>query len=582
MKPPKSPLLAKFLPYYKPHRKLFAVDMACATLVAVIDLIYPFYSRAFVNDYIPNGRWEAMIITALAFLALYGVRMVGNYYMSYKGHVMGTRIEKDMRSDLFRHIQTLPFLYFDETRTGQLMSRLVGDLQEVGELSHHGPEDSFISLILIAGSIWILAFIQPWLTLILTGIILLLVIFVWTSRTRTTRAFHAIRARHAEINARIESSISGIRLSKSFTNEQYDNDRFEENNTALLNAWREGHRLLGVVNAGSTFLIDILGVVAIGLGSLFTFWGFMTVGDLVAFLLYMAIFLIPVRRLTQFAQQYMEGIAGFARFVELMSLPSSMMDTPGAKELPRPRGAIEFRNVGFRYNETLPWILRDFNLKLQPGEVVALVGASGVGKTTLVHLIPRFYDVSEGEILINGTDIRHVTLQSLRRSVGIVQQDVFLFYGTIEENILYGRPGATEAEMMDAAKKAGIYDFIMSLPQRFASVVGERGIKLSGGQKQRVAIARIFLKDPPILILDEATSSLDSITELAVHEALLKLAEGRTTIIVAHRLSTVKQAKEILVLSDNHVVERGTHQSLLDQRGLYHELYHAQFSQYRE
>ncbi len=578
----KTPLLSKFLPYYKPHLKLFAFDIACAAAVAVIDLIYPFYSRAFVNDYIPNGRWEAMIITAMAFLGLYGLRMVCNYFMSFKGHVMGTRIEKDMRSDLFRHIQTLPFLYFDETRTGQVMSRLMGDLQEVGELSHHGPEDLFISMMLMVGSMGILAFLNPLLTLVLLGIVIVLVIFVWTARTKTTAAFHAIRVRHAEINARIESCISGIRLSKSFTNEQYDNDRFEENNSALLNAWRNGHRLLGVVNAGSTFLIDILGVVAIGLGSLFTFWGYMTLGDLVAFLLYMAIFLTPVRRLTQFAQQYMEGIAGFARFVELMSLPSSMMDTPGAKELPRASGDIEFRDVGFRYNENLPWILRDFTLKLRPGEIVALVGASGVGKTTLVHLIPRFYDVSAGAIFIDGTDIRNVTLQSLRRSVGIVQQDVFLFYGTIGENIRYGRPGASEEEMIDAAKKAGIYDFIMNLPQRFDSVVGERGIKLSGGQKQRVAIARIFLKNPPILILDEATSSLDSLTEMTVHEALLKLAEGRTTILVAHRLSTVRQAKEILVLSDNRVVERGTHQALLEHRGIYHELYHAQYSEFRE
>ncbi len=576
----KSPLLAKFLPYYKPHKKLFAFDLTCAAAVAVIDLIYPYFSRAFVNDYIPNGRWQAMIFTALAFLGLYASRMVCNYYMSYKGHVMGTRIEKDMRTDLFRHIQTLPFLYFDETRTGQVMSRLMGDLAEVGELAHHGPEDLFISALLMGGSMSILAFINPWLTLILSGVVILLVIFVWTARTKTTAAFHAIRVRHADINARIESCISGIRLSKSFTNERYDYERFEDNNTAYLNAWREGHRLLGVVNAGSTFLIDILGVIAIGCGSLFTFWQFMTVGDLVAFLLYMAIFLTPVRRLTQFAQQYMEGIAGFARFVELMSLPSAMMDTPGAKELPRLQGEIEFRNVSFRYNETLPWILRDFNLSLRPGELIALIGASGVGKTTLVHLIPRFYDVTEGEILIDGTDVRRVTLQSLRRSVGIVQQDVFLFYGTIGENILYGRPGATEAEMQDAAKKAGIYEFIMNLPQRFDSVVGERGIKLSGGQKQRVAIARIFLKDPPILILDEATSSLDSITELAVHEALLKLAEGRTTIIVAHRLSSIKQAKEILVLSDNRVVERGTHEFLMEQRGLYSELFQAQFSEY--
>ncbi|HMF32479.1 MAG TPA: ABC transporter ATP-binding protein, partial [Candidatus Lokiarchaeia archaeon] len=341
-----------------------------------------------------------------------------------------------------------------------------------------------------------------------------------------------------------------------------------------------GHQALGVVNAGSTFLIDILGVVAIGLGGILTYLQYLTLGDLVAFLLYMAIFVTPVRRLMQFAQQYMEGIAGFTRFCELMNLPSSMTDSPDAKDLDRPQGRIEFRNVSFRYNECNPWILRDFNLTLNPGETIALIGPTGVGKTTIVHLIPRFYDVVTGEIFIDGENIKNFTLQSLRKSIGLVQQDVFMFYGTIKENILYGRPGATDEEVVAAAKHADIYDFIMNLPDKFDSIVGERGVKLSGGEKQRISIARVFLKDPPILILDEATSNLDNITELEVHRSLLKLAEGRTTIIIAHRLSTIKRAKEILVLTDHTIAERGTHEELMDHQGLYYELYQAQFEDY--
>ena len=401
-------------------------------------------------------------------------------------------------------------------------------------MAHHGPEDLFISALLMIGSVTILMFVYPPLTLILFGIIVIMVIFVLTQRRATTLAFQAIKVRHAEINARIESCISGVRLSKSFTNEQYDNDRFEENNEAYTKAWNHGYFEQGVINAGTTFLLDILSVVALGLGGIMTYYGLMNIGDLVAFLLYMAIFTTPIRRLTQFMQQYLEGIAGFSRFVEIMNVQSTMLDSGDAKDLGRPKGKIEFRDVSFRYTEDTPWVLIHFNLTLNPGEIVALIGQTGVGKSTIVHLIPRFYDLMEGTILIDDEDITHFTLQSLRKNIGIVQQDVFLFYGSIKENILYGRTDATEEEVIQAAKDADIYDFIMSLPDKFDSIVGERGVKLSGGQKQRISIARIFLKDPPILLLDEATSSLDNITELAVHQSLLKLAEGRTTIIVAH------------------------------------------------
>ncbi|HME53133.1 MAG TPA: ABC transporter ATP-binding protein [Candidatus Lokiarchaeia archaeon] len=577
-----SPILEKLLPYYKPHLKLLASDLFCAGVVAGTDLVYPFFPKLYINDYIPNGDLQMMIIMALVFLGLCVIRMGCNYFMGYQGHVMGSRIEKDMRSDLFKHIQTLPFLFFDENRTGQIMARLMGDLAEVGELTHHCPEDLSISALMLGGSLWIMFGINSWLTFLLAGIAALLVISVLSLRKMTTDAFSGIKVKHSEINARIESCISGVRLSKSYANEEYDLERFEVNNLAYLNAWRRGHRSLGVLNAITTFLIDALTVVAIGVGGIITYFNFMNLGDLVAFLLYAAIFVSLARRLNQFANQFLEGIAGFGRFVELMNVPSTMIDSPGARDLDRPSGKIEFHDVSFKYNEHTPWILKDFNLVLEPGEIIGLIGPTGVGKTTIVHLIPRFYDVTCGEILIDGENIKDFSLQSLRRNIGIVQQDVFMFYGTIKENIVYGRPGATDEEIVEAAKKAGIYEYIMSLPDKFDAIVGERGVKLSGGQKQRISIARVFLKDPPILLLDEATSSLDTLTELQVHQSLLKLAEGRTTIIVAHRLSTIKSAKEILVLADQVIVERGTHQELMDNHGLYSQLYQAQFDEFCE
>jgi len=573
-------MIKRFASYYKPHLKLFILDMLCAIIVAVLDLIFPMFSRMFINDFIPNGKIRLIINFTIVIIAMYIIRMICYFIMQYWGHMMGSRIEYDMRTDLFKHIQTLPFKYFDDNKTGQIMSRLVGDLREIAETAHHGPEDVFIASIMLAGSFIILLRINVTLTLIVFLLVVLLVLFTIRKRKAMAMAFRNVRKKHADINAQLENSISGIRLSKSFANEEYEMDKFQFNNILYRKSWKSAYKAMGIFSAGTHFLADMLNVVVISLGGIFKYYQLITMGDLVAYLLYMSFMIRPIRRLIQFTQQFQSGIAGFERFIELMDVEPDIVDSKDAVELNDLDGEIKFVNTYFRYSDNDEWVLEDFDLKVDAGKTVALVGPSGVGKTTISNLIPRFYETVKGEIQIDNINIKDIKLYSLRKNIGFVQQDVFIFWGTVRENILYGNPEATDEEVIEAAKKANIHDFIINLKEGYDTIVGERGVKLSGGQKQRIAIARVFLKNPPILILDEATSSLDNATELAIQKSIEDLAKDRTTIIIAHRLSTIKNADEIIVLTDDGIKERGTHDKLIEINGIYSELYKAQFKGY--
>ncbi|WP_432663476.1 ABC transporter ATP-binding protein [Wukongibacter baidiensis] len=573
-------MIKKFASYYKPHLKLFYLDMFCAITVAALDLVFPIFSRMFIDDFIPNGKIRSIVNFTILIIAMYIVRLFCQFIMQYWGHMMGTRIEYDMRRDLFKHIQTLPFKYFDDNKTGQIMSRLVGDLREIAETAHHGPEDIFIASIMIIGSFIILVRINVTLTLIVFLFVILLMLFTINKRKTMAKAFRNVRKKHADINSQLESSISGIRLSKSFANEEYEMDKFDVNNVAYKESWRHAYKAMGIFSSGTHFLADMLNVVVISVGGILSYHGMITMGDLVAYLLYMAFMIRPIRRLIQFTQQFQSGIVGFERFLEIMSIKPDIVDSNDAIDLNSPKGEIKFVETYFKYSDKDEWVLEDFDLKVDSGRTVALVGPSGVGKTTISNLIPRFYETVKGEIKIDDINIKDIKLYSLRKNIGFVQQDVFIFWGTIRENILYGKPDATDEEIIEAAKKANIHDFIVSLKNGYDTIVGERGVKLSGGQKQRIAISRVFLKNPPILILDEATSALDNATELAIQNSIEELAKDRTTIIIAHRLSTIKNADEIIVLTDEGIEERGDHDRLIEQGGIYSELYKAQFKGY--
>lgn len=573
----------KFISYYRPHKKLFIIDMLCAFGVAALDLVFPMISNKFFNDFIPEGEITLLLKFSAVLLILYLIRSIANYIMAYWGHMVGIKMEFDMRIDLFKHFQTMPFSFYDDRKTGQLMSRLVGDLREVSELAHHGPEDLFISTVMITISFIYLMFLNWALTLILFSFVILQLWFSLTKRWKMREAFRGTRKEHASINAKIENSISGIRVCKSFANEEFEIDKFQVENLKYRRSYKNAYKIMAEFSAGNNFMMEILSLVAITVGAIFLYYDIpnsnFSLADLMTFLLFTAIFIRPIRRLLQFTQQYQMGAAGFERFYELMELKPDIADKENAIEMDKPKGKVEFKNISFGYNEHLGHVLENFNLSIDAGKTVALVGPSGVGKTTISHLIPRFYDIADGkgEILIDGVNIKNIKLDSIRKNIGFVQQDVFIFFGTIEDNIIYGKPEATEEEVIFAAKQANIHEFIMSLPEGYESYVGERGVKLSGGQKQRLALARIFLKNPPMLILDEATSSLDNATELQIQDSIEKIAKNRTTLIVAHRLSTIMNADEILVLEKGKIVERGSHKALLNSKGLYAELHRAQF-----
>lgn len=570
-------MFKKFISYYRNHLGLFILDMIAALLMAGIDLVYPYFTGIFMDDYIPNGKIQSMVIVSLTLLILFIIRLICSHIVNYWGHIMGCKMEFDMRQDLFKKFQSLNFSYYDENKTGVIMSRLVGDLRDITELAHHGPEDIFISLIMIIGSFIILFNINAVFTLSIFPIIILIIIFSMWRRNAMMQGFRATRKTQGEINAQIESGIGGIRLTKSFANEDYEYNKFTENNLNYANSWKNALFQMSIFSSGNTFLIDILNLILLIIGGILVYNNTLTFGDFTAFLLYINFLIKPIQRLINFMQQFQTGWAGFERFYEIIQLEPKIKSKENAIYLNNPKGNIIFNHVNFKYEANEEHVLTDFNINIESGKKIALVGESGVGKSTISLLIPRFYDVTSGEILIDDINIKDYELSSLRKNIGHVQQEVYIFYGNIRDNILYGNPQATEEEIIIAAKKARIHDFIMSLENGYDTIVGERGVKLSGGQKQRIAIARVFLKNPAILILDEATSALDNITEMLIQEALEDLTKGRTSIIIAHRLSTIKEADEILVLSKNGISERGTHEELLNKQGYYAELYNTQF-----
>nr|WP_052299738.1 ABC transporter ATP-binding protein [Treponema primitia] len=571
----KSPLRI-FASYYRPHWKLFVADMFAATLIAAVDLAFPMMTKYTIERFLPNGMYQFFFIMIAAMGIMYLLRMAFTYFITYWGHTVGVYLEADMRRDLFSHLQQLPFSFYDNHRTGQIMSRVTTDLFDVTELSHHGPEDLFISLITLIGSV-ILVFTIRWeMALVLLIIVPFMLFHILRSRSLMLKTARKVKERTAEINAALESSISGVRIAKAFTNESYETDKFHGGNENYKTARKAYYRSMAYFQSRLEFILHMLNVVVIAVGGFLIMKNRMTLAELITCNLFVAAFLQPIRRLQNFVELFTTGMAGFGRFVEIMRLKSDIVDKKDAVALDKVRGDIRFRDVSFSYNNDVT-VLEHINLEVPAGNTVALVGPSGGGKTTLCHLLPRFYEIREGSITVDGKDIRDVTLESLRRNIGIVQQDVFLFAGTIRDNIKYGRIDTSDEEMIEAAKRAEIHDDIMKLPEAYDSLVGERGVKLSGGQKQRVSIARIFLKNPPILILDEATSALDTATEVKIQRALEELSRGRTTMVIAHRLSTIRGADSIVVISDDGIQQQGTHETLLEKGGLYAELYAAQF-----
>ncbi len=572
----RSSTLKVFLSYYKPHIGLFLLDMACALCIALIDLAFPYISKLSMETFLPQGLYKVFFAVMAVLLAAYILKAVFNYIVTYWGHMLGVRIEADIRRDLFRHMQELSFRFYDKNRTGHLMSRVTGDLFEITELAHHGPEDLFISLVTLVGA-FIVMLTMCWpLALAIFAVVPVFVVFTVIQRGRMSRASAEVKRKMAGINGDLESSISGMRTAKAFANEGKEIDKFERSNDLFRTSKTDYYKAMAVYHSGLEFTFSVMYVLVIAFGGYLIMRGELTVVEMLTFSLYISTFLTPLRKLSAFVEQFTQGMAGFHRFLELMRVDPDIEDVPNAVELGTVKGDIDVENVSFRYETDGETVLDHVTLRVKAGETVALVGPSGGGKSTLCQLIPRFYDVSEGRILVDGQDVRTVTQKSLRENIGIVQQDVFLFAGTIMDNIRYGKPDATDEEIVWAAEQAEIYDDIQAMPDGFDTYVGERGVMLSGGQKQRISIARIFLKNPPVLILDEATSALDSVTEAHIQRAFDVLAQGRTSLIIAHRLSTIRNADRILVVDDNHIVEEGTHDALLAKGGAYAALYNAQ------
>lgn len=564
-------MLKRFIRYYKPYKKLFILDLLAAFLVSACDLFYPMITRNIINDVIPNKQIKLLFVFAIVLILIFLIKAGLNYFMQYWGHVVGVRMQADMRRDLFDKLQDMPNKYFDNNKTGVIMSRIINDLLDISELAHHGPEDLFISLVMLVGSFIILCTINVPLTIITFAIIPFLLFYTIHKRNKMKKAFKETRVKTGEVNATIENSISGVRVTKSFGNKAYEMEKFDKSNGIFKKAREHAYKAMAEYFSGMFFLVDILELIVLIAAGYFTYLGKINVGDFAAYLLYIKMFLQPIRKLINFNEMFQNGMSGFERYEEIMN-EENEKEIPNAKDLKDVKGKITIKDVTFRYDNKES-ILENFNLDIEAGKMVALVGPSGGGKTTICNLIPRFYDYESGQIFIDDVDISTVTLKSLRENIGIVQQDVFLFTGTIKENIMYGNPNATDEEVIEAAKNACLHDFIMGLEDGYDTFIGERGVKLSGGQKQRISIARVFLKNPAILILDEATSALDNVTEYEIQKALEELSKDRTTLVVAHRLSTVKNSDEIVVLTDKGIEERGTHEELIKLGGVYSNLH---------
>ena len=569
-------LLKKFVKYYKPHKVTFAIDMICSFFFSVVGLLYPMITEKILDEYIPNGMIKEILILSSVLLAVYFVRAGLNYYINYYGHEMGVKMQATMRSDLFRHLEKLPYSFYDNTETGQLMSRMTNDLFNVSELAHHGPENLFITSFMTLSAFVYLCTISWKLALIIFAFLPVLIVIAVFSRKNMTRAFQKSREEIGNINSCLENSIAGIRVTKAYVNAEHEQNRFENNNLAFVKARTKAYKAMGIFHSSMTLVTSIYNVIVLIAGGLFCIYDSANFDyvDLVAFMLSINLFISPIQTLIGFFEQLQDGITGFKRFDDIMITPVEE-DAPDAIDIENFNGEISFENVTFGYDERT--VIDNISFTVPKGKTYAFVGASGGGKTTLCHLIPKFYNYESGDITIDGVSIKNITNRSLRQNIGIVQQDVFLFTGTFRDNILYGNPEASEEAVIEAAKKANIHDYIMSLEKGYDTEIGERGVKLSGGQKQRLSIARVFLKNPSILILDEATSALDNTTETLIQQALAELCVGRTTLVVAHRLSTVRKADQILVINKGKIEECGTHDQLVEKNGIYKNLYDSQY-----
>lgn len=564
-------MLKRFAAYFRPHRRLFFLDLACAFLVGLADEFMPLIVRNMINQYVPDRNWNMMVRWSFALLGIYLLKLLLNLIINYWGHIMGVRLQADMRRDLFQHIESLPVSFFDENKTGSIMSRITNDLQEISEMAHHGPENIFTSAVMLTVSAVMLGRINLKLTIIVYAFLPVAVLFVILIRKGQMAAFRQNRVEIGEINGETETSIAGIRVTKAYGGTEGEMEKFDRTNLRYVEARKRSYKYLALFNSGMTFFTDMMYVVVVIFGGRMFFAGSINSGDFVAYLLYISMFLTPIKKLVETYEQIADGISGYERFEEIMNIPSEKDDS-GAVEVGRLKGDISFEDVSFHYQTQEASgrkVISHMNLHIPAGHTVGLAGPSGGGKTTICNLIPRFYEIDSGTIRIDGIDIRHMTRASLRRNIGIVAQDVFLFNGTIRENIAYGNPDATDEEIIEAAKKAEIHEDIMAMPDGYDTNVGERGVHLSGGQRQRISIARVFLKNPQILILDEATSALDNATEMQIQKSLDELAKGRTVLVVAHRLSTIRKADEIIMVSSEGIKERGTSEELLAKHGLY-------------
>ncbi|MCC3356370.1 ABC transporter ATP-binding protein [Bacillus sp. REN16] len=570
-------MIQRFFTYYKPHRRLFIIDFSCAVIVALLELFFPLAVQKFIDDLLPTNNWSAIVWVSIGLLVLYVVSSGLQFIVGYWGHKLGINIETDMRQELFQHVQRQSFRFFDNTKTGHVMSRITNDLFDIGELAHHGPEDLFIAIMTFVGAFWIMLTINVKLALIAIIVVPFLIWLIAFSNVRMNRAWKAMYSNIADVNARVEDSVAGARVVQSFTNEEFEISRFKVDNRKFRRSKLGAYKVMGSTSAGIYLMTRLFVLIVLVVGAWLSFNDQLTYGELVGFVLYVNVLFKPIDKISALLELYPKGMAGFKRFTELLDMEPEVEDMKDAVIVPYLRGDIAFDDVTFGYDEKQGPVLKNINLKVHAGETVAFVGPSGAGKTTICSLIPRFYDVDAGAISIDGMDIRKMTKHSLRSQIGIVQQDVFLFTGTLRENIAYGLLGATDDQIEEAAKRAHLEEFIAGLPDGYETQVGERGLKLSGGQKQRIAIARMFLKNPPILILDEATSALDTETEQIIQKALTELAKNRTTLVIAHRLATIRNADRIVVVTEDGIAEQGGHDELLEKGGIFANLHQVQY-----